>query len=80
MPDEEAREVFKQIRWAETNGEPVYPVCGRCESYYLATQRRWKCKARECGKQYSLTSGTIFHPQDGSAQILAAIVRLMCAC
>lgn len=72
MTEEEARETFKAIRWAETDGEPVCPVCGCLEHYYLATQRRWKCKG--CGKQFSLTSGTIFHSRKMEVRnILAAI-------
>ncbi len=72
MTEEEARETFKAIRWAETDGEPVCPVCGCLEHYYLATQRRWKC--RGCAKQFSLTSGTIFHSRKMEVRnILAAI-------
>ena len=72
MTDDQARAVFQKIRWAETDGEPVCPVCGCVESYYLATQRRWKCKG--CAKQYSLTSGTIFHSRKLEVRnILAAI-------
>jgi transposase-like protein len=43
------------MRWP--NG-PVCPSCGHGEHYYLATQKRWKCK--ECGKQFSVKVGTIF--------------------
>jgi len=72
MTEEEAREAFKQLRWADTDGEPVCPSCGCCESYYLATQRRWKCKG--CSKQYSVTSGTIFANRKMEVRnILAAI-------
>ncbi|RYY85523.1 MAG: IS1595 family transposase [Chitinophagaceae bacterium] len=72
MTEDEARETFKAIRWAETDGEPVCPVCGCLEHYYLGTQRRWKCKG--CGKQFSLTSGTIFHSRKMEVRnILAAI-------
>lgn len=72
MTEEQAREAFKAIRWAETDGEPVCPVCGCLEHYWLATQRRWKC--RGCGKQFSLTSGTIFHSRKMEVRnILAAI-------
>ncbi|MDZ4761224.1 MAG: IS1595 family transposase [Alphaproteobacteria bacterium] len=72
MTDEQAREAFQLIRWADTDGEPVCPVCGCVESYYLATQRRWKCKG--CSKQFSLTSGTIFHSRKMEVRnILAAI-------
>lgn len=44
-----------QLRWP--NG-PVCPKCGHGEHYYLATQKRWKCK--KCKKQFSVKVGTIF--------------------
>jgi transposase-like protein len=44
------------MRW--TNGKPVCPSCENKEHYYLATQKRWKCK--ECWKQFSVKVGTIF--------------------
>jgi transposase-like protein len=44
-----------ELRWP--NG-PVCPKCGHREHYYLATQKRWKCKA--CKKQFSVKVGTIF--------------------
>jgi transposase-like protein len=43
------------LRWP--NG-PVCPKCGHTEHYYLATQKRWKCK--KCAKQFSVKVGTIF--------------------
>jgi transposase-like protein len=46
-----------ELRW------PNGPVCPRCEGkehYYLATQKRWKCKNGKCGKQFSVKAGTIF--------------------
>jgi transposase-like protein len=43
------------IRWPKG---PVCPHCEYTEHYYLATQKRWKCK--ECGKQFSVKVGTIF--------------------
>jgi transposase-like protein len=45
------------MRWP--NG-PVCPKCGNKEHYYLASQRRWKCKNGECSKQFSVKVGTIF--------------------
>jgi transposase-like protein len=44
-----------KMRWA--NG-PICPKCGHGEHYYLATQKRWKCK--KCAKQFSVKVGTIF--------------------
>ena len=36
-----------QMRWPKG---PICPVCGHGEHYYLATQKRWKCK--KCSKQF----------------------------
>src|SRR5277367_500482 len=43
------------LRWP--NGA-ICPQCGNGEHYYLATQKRWKCKS--CKKQFSVKVGTIF--------------------
>jgi transposase-like protein len=43
------------IRWPKG---PVCPACEKKEHYYLASQRRWKCK--DCGRQFSVKLGTIF--------------------
>jgi transposase-like protein len=43
------------LRWP--NG-PECPKCGHTGHYYLAIQKRWKCK--ECSKQFSVKVGTIF--------------------
>jgi len=43
------------MRWP--NG-PVCPKCDHNQHYYLATQKRWKC--RKCGKQFSVKVGTVF--------------------
>jgi transposase-like protein len=44
------------LKWPD--GKPVCPACGHKEHYYLASQKRWKCK--ECWKQFSVKLGTIF--------------------
>jgi transposase-like protein len=43
------------MRWHDG---PVCPHCEAKEPYYLATQKRWKC--RSCRKQFSVKVGTIF--------------------
>ncbi len=58
MSEEEARDAFKQIRWAETEGEPICPRCGCIACYAYKTRQLFKCKS--CDHQYSVTSGTIF--------------------
>jgi len=44
-----------RLRWP--NG-PECPACEHKEHYYLAKQKRWKCK--ECYKQFTVKLGTIF--------------------
>ncbi len=44
------------MRWPD--GKPTCPACLGKEHYYLATQKRWKCK--ECGRQFSVKLNTIF--------------------
>lgn len=70
--EEKAYETFKRLRWAETNGSPICPHCGGLDSYEITTRRRFKCAA--CGKQYSVTSGTILASRKLSfVDLLAAI-------
>ncbi|CDK99115.1 Putative transposase [Magnetospirillum gryphiswaldense MSR-1 v2] len=58
MTDEEAMAMFRAIRWASTEGEAVCPECGCVACYAYASRPIFKCKG--CGKQFSVTSGTIF--------------------
>ena len=59
MSEGEAFATFGAIRWAATDGEPVCPACGCVACYEYRTRRLFKCQA--CHKQFSVTSGTIFH-------------------
>ena len=59
MGEQGAYDLFRTIRWPETNGEAVCPQCGCTESYDIKTRRKFECKG--CKHQYSVTSGTMFH-------------------
>jgi transposase-like protein len=48
---------FAKVRWPDG---PACPRCGCKEYSYLTTRRLWKCKNKECRKQYSVKVGTIF--------------------
>lgn len=62
------------MRWPD--GKPTCPACGKQDHYYLATQRRWKCK--ECYKQFSVKLGTIFEDSAlGLDKWLAALWMLV---
>ena len=61
MSDRGAENVFLRLRWPQTDGKPVCPLCG-CQICYDCrrsdTQSRWRCKA--CRADFSVTSGTLF--------------------
>ena len=72
MGEDEAYGVFCDLRWADTDGEPVCPRCGCVEAYHISTRRKFKCIA--CHHQFSVTSGTIFASRKLSfTDLLAAI-------
>jgi transposase-like protein len=58
MSDDQAYDAFKAIRWAATDGDPICPKCGGYVVWEFKARRIFKCK--ECGGQFSVTSGTIF--------------------
>jgi transposase-like protein len=70
--EDNAYETFRKLRWPSTDGAPVCPHCGGVDAYEISTRRRFKCAA--CGKQYSVTSGTILASRKMSfVDLLAAI-------
>jgi len=58
LSDEDAFNLFKSVRWADNEGNPVCPHCGNKACWSFNTRKIFKCKA--CEKQFSVTSGTIF--------------------
>ncbi|WIJ24815.1 IS1595 family transposase [Devosia sp. RR2S18] len=58
MGEEEAWNLFRAIRWSETDGEPYCPDCGSLATYRHKSRKIFSCQA--CGRQFSVTSGTIF--------------------
>lgn len=73
MGEPKAYELFKSLRWA--NGEPVCPKCGAMDAYEIASRRKFEC--RECKRQFSVTSGTIFASRKLSfTDILAGIALI----
>lgn len=72
MSNADAEQSFRAMRWPETGGEPICPTCGCVDHYDLKSRPVWKCKG--CGKQFSVTSGCIFHARKLTIRdILAAI-------
>jgi transposase-like protein len=61
MSNEGAETMFARIRWPETNGEPVCPICGGTAVYNVRRPNgppRWRCKS--CVKEFTVTSNTLF--------------------
>lgn len=72
--ENKAFDLFCQLRWPGTDGEPVCPKCGCAEVYKITTRRKFKCKSPACYHQFSPTSGTIFASRKMAfVDLLAAI-------
>ncbi|WP_109152420.1 IS1595 family transposase [Azospirillum sp. TSO5] len=75
MEEAEAWEVFCRIRWASTEGKPVCPHCGSLTSYDVPRNGRPRYRCKDCRKDYSPTSGTLFaYHKLSIREYLAAIV------
>lgn len=61
-------------RWGS---EPACPHCGNVGAY--VTNRGFKCKAKECGKKFTVTTGTIFEATKISLRIWFAAMYLCTA-
>lgn len=46
------------LRWE--SGVPLCPHCRSDKAGFLATRKIWKCKNKDCRKQFSIKTGTIF--------------------
>lgn len=86
----DAYQLLEDLRW---NGQPVCPHCGSASEHYFlkpangvsrktrtgsVSQRRvWKCK--DCRKQFSVLTGTIFHGSHIPLRTWVLVVLEMCA-
>src|ERR1043165_5393038 len=79
MSDAECERTFREVRWPETNGEPVCPECGGLDAYDCrrANQApRFRCKA--CKADFSITSGTLFASHKLSLRLYLAAIAAFC--
>ena len=91
VPDEAAAwKLMESLRW---NGQPVCSHCGSVAAHYfikprnpegratrtgsLSVRRVWKCK--DCRKQFSAITGTIFHGTKIPLRTWLFVVFEMCA-
>ena len=79
MTEQKAETIFKQLRWPETNGEPVCPTCGSVEPYDCRRPSgapRWRCKG--CKSDFSITSGTLFASHKLPLRVYLAAIAVFC--
>lgn len=76
LSEEDAYEYFKAIRFRRNDGQPFCPCCGSLRCYTIKTRPRWwSCGEKGCRKQFSVTSGTIFHSRK---MPFLKLLKLMC--
>src|SRR3981189_2788507 len=79
MTDGEAETTFKNLRWADTNGAPVCPICGSLEAYEARRPNgalRFRCKG--CKKDFTVTSGTLFASHKLPLKSYLAAIAVFC--
>jgi transposase-like protein len=79
LKDAEAEMVFRRIRWADTNGEPVCPHCGSLDAYdcrRLKGAPRFRCKG--CKKDFTITAGTLFASAKLPLRCYLAAIAIFC--
>src|SRR5437867_11133292 len=58
LSDEKAcREHMEELRW---NGNPVCPFCEKHHPYKLKDGKTYRCKNRDCRKDFTVTTRTVF--------------------
>src|SRR5215211_6958686 len=79
MTDAEAETAFRNLRWADTAGEPVCPACGCIDAWDCRRSNgspRFRCSA--CRKNFSITSGTLFASHKLPLRGYLAAVAIFC--
>ena len=75
MSEAEAWTVFQRLRWPSTDGKPVCPHCGTLVCYDISRGGRPLYRCKECKKDFTPTSGTLFaYHKLAIREYLAAIV------
>jgi transposase-like protein len=79
MTDGEAETTFRRLRWSETDGAPVCSHCGSLDAYDCRRPNgapRFRC--RECQKDFSVTSGTLFASHKLPLRAYLAAIAIFC--
>ncbi len=79
MSDAEAEGMFRRVRWADTDGQPVCTDCGGLDAYDCRRPNgapRYRCRA--CKKDFSITSGTLFASHKLPLRGYLAAIAIFC--
>lgn len=60
LSEEDAYGLFCSFRWSSNGGKPFCPKCSDLDPYSIR-RRRFRCSEGECMREFSVTSGTVFH-------------------
>jgi transposase-like protein len=77
MTEAEAEAMFCKLRWED--GETACPHCGACDPYECRRPNgslRFQCSA--CGKDFTLTSGTLFASHELPLRAYIACITVFC--
>jgi transposase-like protein len=78
MSDEEAETMFRKLRWADTDGEPVCPKCGALDPYEFRRGSALRFECRTCRREFSITSGTLFASRKLPLKGYLAAIAIFC--
>jgi transposase-like protein len=79
MSDAEVEATFRLVRWPSTDGKPVCSHCGGLDAYdnrRASGAQRYRCS--QCGKDFSITSGTLFASHKLSLRLYLAAIAAFC--
>lgn len=83
MSEADAFKVVRRARWPESRGKvPWCPHCGVEGAYEIrrasksGLANRFRCKQKECGREFTVTSGTIFANRKLPFRTLLAAIAL----
>jgi transposase-like protein len=79
MSDEDAESMLRQVRWPDTDGQPVCPECGCLDAYeFRRGQGALRFECRACRKEFSITSGTLFASHKLPLRMYLAAIAVFC--
>ena len=79
MSEDQAEDAFRKVRWPDTDGAPVCPLCGGLDAYDCRRPNgspRFRCRA--CAKDFSITSGTLFASHKMPLRAYLAAIAVFC--